>query len=123
MNITKALIIKKEWLHLIFENKKTVEIRSSNTNIRGRIALIESKSSLILGECILSDSFQVNDLNIESVLKNSCLKSKSEIFSMYSKPYAWKLENTIKYENPIKYNHPKGAIIWIDIQKQNIILQ
>lgn len=118
--MNRALIIKKEWLDLIFSESKTVEIRSSNTKIRGTIGLIESKSGLILGSCKIVNSILIDNKNIDLILKNSCLYSKEKLNKFYKKPYAWFIEDIKKFDIPIKYNHPKGAVIWVDISKQNI---
>ena len=45
----RGLIIKKKWLDKIFAKKKVWEIRSSPTNIRGRIFLIQSGSGMVVG--------------------------------------------------------------------------
>lgn len=118
--MSKALIIKKEWLDLIFSGIKNIEIRSSNTKIRGKIGLIESKSGLILGACEIVNSILIDKDNLDFILKNSCLYSKEKLDVFYKKPYAWMLDNVIKFKEPIKYRHPQGAIIWIDLSKQNI---
>ena len=44
----RGLIIRKEWLHEFFHNGKVWEMRSTNTNMRGRIALIEGGSGLVV---------------------------------------------------------------------------
>lgn len=122
MKIEKALIIKKEWLDLILTGKKIFEVRGSNTNIRGKIGLIESGSGLIIGECDLVNSIVIDNNNIEYVLDKSCINNSEIINNMYKHPHAWELNNSIRYNQPLKYKHPKGAIIWIDLKKQNIVL-
>ena len=53
-----GLIIKKEPLELIFRRTKTFEIRNHVTKKRGRIALIESGTGLIVGEAKIVNSFK-----------------------------------------------------------------
>ena len=112
--MNRALIIKGEHLHKIFYTGKCWEMRSTKTDIRGKIGLIESGSGMIVGEAeIIGCSekpinenaarfyqrfHQVSDL---SVLKKWC--------------YAWHLDNVKKYKKPIPYTHPKGAVIWVKI--------
>lgn len=55
----KGLIIKKEWLEKIFNNGKHWEMRSTRTNVRGIIKLIESGSGEIVGECMLAGCHEV----------------------------------------------------------------
>jgi hypothetical protein len=122
MKLEKALIIKKEWLDLILLGKKTFEVRGGNTKIRGRIGLIESGSGLIVGECELINSLMIDNGNIKDVLTKSCIVNEEIISVMYKNPHAWELNNALKYNQPLKYKHPKGAIIWIDLKKQDIDL-
>lgn len=108
----KALIIKKEWLDKIFFENKTWEMRSRITKIRGKIQLIESGSGLIVGECLLVDSFKVPNSDFNKHID----KHKVDNTNLLDKwNCAWVLKNAIKYEKPIKYNHPKGAVIWVNL--------
>ena len=54
-SITHALLILEEPLAKILAGTKTWEIRGSATKRRGRIALIQSKSGLVVGTCDLVD--------------------------------------------------------------------
>ena len=45
----KGLIIKSKWADLILNRDKTIELRSSNTNIRGTIGIIKSGSKKVYG--------------------------------------------------------------------------
>lgn len=117
----RALIIKKRWLDLILLGEKTIEIRGSNSRIRGKIGLIESKSGLIMGSCNIVDSILVNENNLDYVLKHSCIQTVENLKKFYKSQYAWKLEDATKFKSPIKYSHPKGAVIWVDLSKQNLI--
>jgi len=118
--IKRALIIKKEWLDRIFDcrifdGRKTWEMRSTKTNVRGKIGLIEARSGLIVGEADLvgcgkrlteqtaADNFKFHRVSDLSKLKYWC--------------YPWILENAIRYEKPIPYNHPLGAVIWVNINE------
>jgi hypothetical protein len=112
----KALIIRKEWLDLILDGTKTWEMRSRPTKVRGRILLIEAGSGHIVGECIIDgcayrpiplednpyfDKHQVGDTNL---LKKWC--------------YPWFLSEIHRYVKPIPYTHPKGAVVWVNIDDQ-----
>lgn len=109
----KALIIKKEPLEKIFHQNKTWEIRSTNTKIRGKILLIQSKSKTIVGQCTLTES--IGPLSQEQYYQN---KDKSKATSTnlpYQKTYAWVLKDPIKYRTPKLYVHPQGTVIWVNI--------
>jgi hypothetical protein len=45
----KGLIIKEPWISLILSRKKTRELRSRDTRVRGRIALIRKGSGTVIG--------------------------------------------------------------------------
>ena len=108
-----ALIIKKPWIDLILEGKKVWEIRGSNTKIRGRIALIQSGSGLVVGECDLVDSFPLDLETYKQSEKFHRIKD-TEILP-YKKTHAWVILNVVRYNSPKTYKHPNGAIIWVNI--------
>lgn len=115
--LTKALIIKKEWLDLILSGKKTLEIRGMNTKNRGLIGLIESGSGLVVGTCEIVGSHTLDcEHQMNEALEKGCIPNKERITNAYNKPHAWEIENAKRLDSPIKYKHPKGAIIWIVLE-------
>lgn len=114
----KGLIIKKPWIDMILDGTKTWEIRGTNTNIRGKIALIESGTGQIKGTAILSNSFP---LTIEARLNGS---SKHQIPQdtdiQYKQPYVWEMSSPNRLTTPIPYKHPQGAVIWVNLSEINI---
>jgi len=112
-----GLLIRSPWIEYILDGKKTWEIRSRKTNIRGRIALIRSKSGLVVGEATLAGCILLDQDTYE---KSSDLHMvpRDEIDGLpYFKTYAWVLEDPLAYPEPIKYEHPSGAVIWVDLDK------
>ena len=110
----RALIIKKEWLDLIFQGVKTWEIRGSNTRIREKIELIQSGSGLVVGTCEIIDSIK---LSIDD-FKNNVNKHYNGIdgdLLPYKNTHAWVLRNVKRYVDPRPYKHPNGAIIWVNL--------
>ena len=110
--MSKALIIKKEWLDRIFDNGKIWEMRSTNTKIRGKIQLIESKSGTIVGECEITGSHKLSEQEKISEIKKHQVEDNSLLEKWC---FAWHLENAIRYDEPIPYVHPKGAVIWVNL--------
>ena len=53
----KGLIIKPYWANKILGEEKTLEIRISNSNIRGTIGIVISGTSKVWGTVELVDSF------------------------------------------------------------------
>lgn len=108
----RALIVKKEWLDKIFDNGKVWEMRSTITNIRGKVGVIESGTGTIVGE--------VNIIGCSSspVPKHESLIPFHQVedLELLDKwPYAWRLANAKRYEKPVPYKHPQGAVIWVNL--------
>lgn len=117
----RALIVRQPWIDLILSGKKTWEMRSRPTIVRGRIGLIEQGTGLIVGEANIDDSldrkYGIFDKNADNFERHRIL-DRGELFNW---PYPWVLSNAIRYETPIKYNHPNGAVIWVDLTKSGVI--
>lgn len=101
----KALIIKEKWLNLILSGKKTWEIRSLNTKIRGKILLIKSSSKQIFGECELVDSIKLNIEQYKTNKDKHCINVNQDILP-YKNTYAWVLQNPQKYNILFHINTP-----------------
>lgn len=112
----KGLIIKKEWLDRIFSGEKIWEIRGMFTHIRGKIALIESKSGEIKGTCEIVDCkgpFSLKELEKFKV-KHAVDKETLYAWGGYKKGnYCYELSNVKKFKHPVPYKHPSGAVIWV----------
>lgn len=112
-DITRALIVKKEWLDKIFDDGKVWEMRSTKTTITGKIGLIESGSGLIVGEVNL---IGCSENPISHTRKDLIKYHKVENLNLLKKwKYAWYLMKAKRYEKPIPYKHPKGAVIWVKL--------
>ncbi len=113
--MVKGLVIKSPYIDLILSGKKTWEIRGSNTNIRGKIALIKSGSGLVYGEVELVDA---KEITLEEYNKH-CLELFGKKISKlpYKRTYAWSVKNPVIYDEPKKYKHPVGAIIWVNLKE------
>ena len=113
----KALIIKQPWIDLILEGKKTIEVRGSKTNIRGKIALIASGTGHVIGTCQVVDSINIAEHgNIAEIVMKSCVDEK-RLLEYYKKPNGWVLSNAKRLDHPVKYKHPMGAIIWVTLEE------
>lgn len=110
----RALIIQKKWLDKIFDEGKVWEMRSSRTNITGKIGLIESGTGLIVGEAFLNGCSNAPIPPTEEYIKFH----KVEDLELIKKwKWAWKLSGAKRYKKPIPYEHPKGAVIWVKLNK------
>ena len=116
----RALIVRKPWIDLILAGKKTWEMRSRPTRIRGKIGLIEAGSGLIVGECTLIDSDSIKLDPLERGLHYSC--HRVDDFELLEKwCYAWEIEGAKRYEKPIPYSHPKGAVTWVKLPANTLL--
>ena len=88
----KGLIIKEPWISLILSGKKTWELRSRDTRVRGRIALIRKGSGTVLGSAELTGTLPKlarSDL-IANVAKHRV--PESDIDADFKWSTAWVLE-------------------------------
>ncbi|MFY9621753.1 MAG: ASCH domain-containing protein [Pyrinomonadaceae bacterium] len=107
-------MIRSPWIEQILAGRKSWEIRGTNTNVRGHIALIRSGSGKIVGTCDLVDV--IGPLTLSDIQDNASISGSdaAEFKSLpYQKTYAWVLKNPEPLEEPIPYKHPSGAIIWV----------
>lgn len=112
----RALLIKREFLELIFAGKKIWELRGSRSQIRGPIALIESGSGTVVGICTLVEV--IGPLTLKDMKDNAkrigC-KSSELTSTYYKNTYAWVLGNIERLPQPVPYKHPSGAVIWVKL--------
>lgn len=125
----RGLIIKSEPLNKILYKGKVWELRGRNFNLKGKekvkIALIESGTGNILGNCDIVES--LGPLTKE-VMKKRENKNKhqveniNEVFGRYNcEPYAWVLQNVYPFpeDKIIQYSYPHGAQTWVILVKHN----
>lgn len=105
----RGLVIKVPHIDRILDGRKIWEIRSSSTNIRGDIALIQSGSGTVVGKARLVDCIPLT----KEMLAENFDKHLAEAIS-YKAPHAWVLECAERI-TPRPYEHPQGAIIWVKL--------
>lgn len=115
----RALIIRQPWLNLILDGKKTWEMRSRPTKVRGKIGLIEQGTGLIVGEAYLDDCpFSLLEDTPERFNQN-LYKYAHQIddLEMLKKwHYPWVLRGVKRYKKALKYKHPQGAVTWVKLE-------
>jgi len=114
MDFDRALIVRKEWLDMIFAGAKPWELRSRHTAARGRIGLIEAGSGHIMGAATLTDS--IGPLTIEQWRHNEQkhrvpYRGNEHLAEKWN--HAWVLDGVEQFTSPIPYRHPQGAVIWV----------
>jgi len=113
----KGLIIKTPWIDKILDGEKIWEIRGSKTKIRDTIALIKSGSGTVVGICDLEDV--IGPLSISKLKRSKSFHAISpnrfKNGLPYSDAYAWVLSNVKRLNKPVPYDHPRGAVIWVNL--------
>ncbi|MFP3728383.1 ASCH domain-containing protein [Priestia filamentosa] len=113
MNI-KGLIIKEPWIDMILRGEKVWEIRSSNTKIRGEIALIKSGTGKVYGTVEIVDTINLGVEYYKETESFHRIPGGKECLP-YKKTYGWVLKNPHIFDQPIPYKHPQGAVIWVNL--------
>jgi hypothetical protein len=114
----RGLLIKKQFLEKILSGKKSWEIRSSRTNIRGPIGLICSGTGTVVGVCELIDC--IGPLTNEQFRRNARkagLHPAEASIPRGQLRFAWVLSNIQRLNEPVPYSHPSGAIIWVKLME------
>ena len=112
-----GLIIKKKWLDLIVDGKKTIEIRGSDTNKQNEtIYLLESGTHRVVATVVITHPISCSDWSEER--EKHCVDiSYADLKKRYKTPYAWVLTDVEPIEEEWFYDHPQGTVIWVkDVQ-------
>lgn len=113
----KALIIRSKWLDLILEGKKTWELRTNQTKIRGRIALIRAGSGVVEATAELVECLP--PLNRDQLSRTCTFHGVSpdleDVVLENGWTTPWVLGGVRKLERPIPYQHPSGAVVWVEV--------
>jgi hypothetical protein len=112
----KGLIIRQPYIGKILDGTKTWEMRSTKTKIRGRIALIEAGSGMIVGEANLKFSHGKLSKSVLIAYKYRHQVDDESKLEKWCCP--WVMEDVKRYEKPIPYKHPQGAVIWVNLENQ-----
>lgn len=116
--ITRALIVRAPYAGMIVDGLKTWEMRSRHVseNLCRRIGIIESGSGTVIGEADLLVSVKLDF----GYLKHCVHKHQVDDFKLLKKwNVAWILKNAVRYYKPVPYVHPRGAVVWVDLNKQD----
>lgn len=113
----KGLLIRTPWIDMILAGTKTWEMRSGQTHIRGRIALIRAGSGLIVGSAELVDSLPA--LSLEQMRTTQGLHGipDSQIAGAFNAGWItpWVLRDVRALATPKPYRHKSGAVTWIEL--------
>jgi hypothetical protein len=113
--IVKGLIIDEPWVSMIMAGEKTWEMRSRDTKVRGRIALIRKGSKTVVGVAdLVGTALKLSRSDLRAnVAKHQVRASGADENSKYDT--AWVLERARPLPHPVPYRHPAGAVIWVNL--------
>ena len=101
----KILVLKWQWLQLILDHKKTMEIRGMALR-RGRYFLGFKKN--IYGWAEFGDALRVVNLKQWNQLRTRHLMSHTEL--PYKKTHGIPILKAKRFSEPVSFFHPKGAV-------------
>lgn len=111
----KGLVIDDPWVSLIIAGDKTWEMRSRETSVRGRIALIRKGSGTIVGMADLVDCIGPLDaIAWRAHADKHRIPPEDEALATRWNT-AWVLERAVRLAAPVPYDHPLGAVIWVNL--------
>ena len=110
----RALIVRKEWLDKILDpiDPKIWEMRTTKTNVRGTVGLIEAGSGLIVGSVEIVGC-NPSPIPVDDMFYEEHKVKDVELLRKWK--FAWYLRNAKRFDKPITYTHPKGDVIWVKI--------
>lgn len=111
----KGLIVREEPMKRILNGTKTWEMRSRKSHIRGKIALITSKSGTVVGTAEMVDCIgplTVREWNANLSKMGLGNDHKITKISEIGDVYAWVLKDAKRFKKPIPYTHKPGIINW-----------
>lgn len=110
--ITRGLIIRPEPLEQILSGRKTWEMRSNHTQVRGPIALIQKGSKSVLGVADIADSRgPLSDVERFSAAHlHGITPERLQQSEVAHYRYAWVMANVRRLARPIPYQHCGGVI-------------
>ena len=117
---TRVLLVVRPYAMEIVCGLKVWELRSTDTNVRERIAIALAGTKTILGEVSLVDSFKVDAAMLRNNFdKHRVPQSEMEKFIRAGSGFAWVLERPRKYDFAKPYCHAQGAVKWVHIRPEN----
>jgi hypothetical protein len=113
----KGLIIDTPAIDKILEGRKSWEMRSRSTNVRGVIALIRKGSGSAIGVAELVESLGPFNSDGMRFHQSQHLIDHSRLADprVAKWNHAWVLRNVQKLPEPVRYGHPSGAVIWVNL--------
>lgn len=115
--LSRGLIIKAPYVNWIMDGRKTWELRSSHTQVRGPIALIEQGTGTVVAVARLVDSkgpLTAADM-AANVHHHAVTPERQHLPELQKYKHAWVLADIKRLPRPVPYVHPSGAVKWVTL--------
>jgi len=119
MTIKSGLVIRPRWIELILQGKKTWEMRSVSTRIRGPIGLICQGSGLVVGTARLTDSRPALTRDDYMRYREKHAVPESMLDEVFANRWVfpWVLAGVHRLPKPVPYRHKSGAVIFVTLEQ------
>lgn len=119
----KSLFMISPYIDQLLNGEKNYDARSYDTWIRGTIALVQSKTNLVLGTIELVEIKEISfqeymEWHDERYKQYNCIPASKFEGKKY---YAWIMKNPKALKIPFKIIRPKGKQ-WTEIDDNQIII-
>jgi hypothetical protein len=100
---------------MIIAGQKTWEMRSRNTAVRGRIALIKKGSKTVVGVAdLVATRPKLSWAELRANVDKHCVP-ESDIDDDFKHNIAWVLERAQPLREAVPFRYPSGAVIWVNL--------
>jgi hypothetical protein len=120
MTVTRGLIIADPWIGYILDGRKTWEMRSQATSVRGWLALIRKGSGTIVGLARLVECGKALDqAEMLAACHHHCIPESMIRRGEVSKwVVPWKMADVCPLTQPVSYKHLSGAVTWVTLTSE-----
>lgn len=120
--LNRALVIREPWITSILDGRKTWEMRSKETRIRGTIGLARRGSGLIVGVADLIDSLPAlrRESYMDHQTKHAIPSSMLDEVITAGWVHPWVLSNVVRLAQPVRYVHKSGAVTFVVLDESTV---
>ncbi len=125
--VSRALLIRPPWSGLILRGdeesgrRKTRQMRTAGTKLRGWFELIESKTGEICGLMKVTDSTGPHSEKELIAMRDAHFVPPETIRDPnYKWRHAWHIGEVLPLHKPVPYDHPSGAVIWVKLSEKDV---
>jgi hypothetical protein len=115
LSVTRGLVIDQPWVGLIADRKKTWEMRTRPTKVRGWIGLIEKGTGTVIGiACLMGSRPSLKRKGHHLYFEKHRvppMSNRKTYDGKYLTP--WVLAKAFRLPKALPYQHPSGAVTWV----------